>query len=385
MRIRSAHAHLFALSAVLVAITYATLLPYGMRPSALFHMDERVASSIELPRNFIVLTVPGYDGMSYYNIAQSLPDSLLPDAWPSLRESPTTSYSYQRMLLPVLAALVSLGYDPLLPWTFLLINLASLLGCAVLMLRFTRDGALPAWALALCPAALLGIHFSLAEPLSLLLVTWFLIRNAERGMARMSIFDTLLLSLAVLTREINLLFVLGVGAYALLRRQWRSALLTVIPLATFGLLHGWIFAAFGELPFFTSTGKSDLPFSGIVSMLRDAFGGGMKGLSALALFLGFVVPAFLLSLRELLRERALPFVATGLAAFLLVMLLMADHIWGSMTSIGRVITPVYSLFAVFTAERPTMPNRVMLGTLIMLGLVTGLGLSLIIHPFMITP
>jgi hypothetical protein len=63
------------------------------------------------------------------------------------------------------------------------------------------------------------------------------------------------------------------------------------------------------------------------------------------------------------------------------MLLMPKYIWGSITSIGRVITPVYPLTVLLLAHRDSPLTRMLAIGILVLGLVTGVGLALILHPF----
>jgi hypothetical protein len=69
---------------------------------------------------------------------------------------------------------------------------------------------------------------------------------------------------------------------------------------------------------------------------------------------------------------------------LLVMLIMPPLIWGSITSIGRVIVPVYPL-ALMLASRSEYRFAFLLEvTTIVVGVTTGVGLALTVHPFTIS-
>lgn len=63
------------------------------------------------------------------------------------------------------------------------------------------------------------------------------------------------------------------------------------------------------------------------------------------------------------------------------MSVMPDHIWGSITSIGRVITPVYPFAMLYAARRNDRMGQWMACAVIGLGLGIGIGLGLIAHPF----
>jgi len=236
-----------------------------------------------------------------------------------------------------------------------------------------------ALAIALCPAAMVGLHFSLAEPLSLLLLTVFLIRYSRSK--RLQPLDLLLLALIGLTREIHLLLLLAVCGYSMLRQRWSDALKSLIPLTVFLSWHSVIYGIFQEIPFLTSTDKRDVPFKAIADILMGRDGFTLYTLSSIALFLLFVLPAMVWLLRDVFMTRTKAFLPWAALGFLGVMLLMPDHIWGSITSIGRVITPVYPLVIISAAHRDTLATKALMVAMIFLGIGTALGLATIIHPF----
>lgn len=372
------HWHLLLLAACLSLVLFLTLRPYGFQVSALMHIDRSLTSIYPFPGSTVELSVPGYDGMGYYQMARNMPKLFQPHAWGEIRSLSPGPYAHQRFLLPLLAFILSFGSDSLLPWVFLLINITSLLLTCIVITSWKRDKKGYALALALCPAALIGLHFSLAEPLSLFLVTLFGVCYMKRG--RLDGVALLSLVLLVLTREIHILLVLGVLGLSLWKRQWHDLLLLVIPIGTFLLLHTFIFRIFGEIPFLWSTEKNSLPFLAVGELLTGKKGFGLFTLSSLALFFFFVVPACVITTVDLLRIRRLDPIPVLVLFFLGVMLAMPDHIWGSITSIGRVITPVYPLFIIHAASVDRVPHRMVVTAIGILGVVAGLGLAVTIHP-----
>lgn len=363
---------------ILALLVFGTLLPYGGNPSALFHMDKELARGNVLPGGFVLLDVPAYDGAQYYHVARNVPKMTDVSQWKFLRMEIPASYGYQRFLLPFLAFAVSLGQTEALPNAFLAINVACLFG-AFELLRRRGMKPLYGFALALCPAALIGLHFSLAEPLTLVLMTAFLLlfgRTEKIGPAEAG-----LLSLLVLTREVNVLFAGFLTAYLLARRQWKNAAYSLVPLAVFVAFHAFLYVIFHDIPFLESGGKNAFPFQAIVALLTGAYGYDLHTFTSIALFLGFVGPAILWVGSELWTRRTFAFLPCALFAFLLLMTMMPDIIWGSITSIGRVITPVYPLFLVYAAHRDTRPARLITWAILGLGLASGIGLALIVHPF----
>jgi len=371
--------HLALLGALLTILMIVLLRPYGWNASALFHMDTVLSEKHSMPHGFVVLDVPAYDGAQYYLVARNIPDMFRPSRWDHLRSVSPTSYGYQRFLLPLTALVLSLGQTGLLPYAFLLINLASLLLAFWIVLHAFPDKPLYAYAVGLCPAAMVGLHFDIAEPLTLFLLTLFLSRFIRSQ--RLDAVDICILSLAVLTREVNILFAGLLGCYVLCGRQWRDAGLMCIPLVAFLLLHGWIYAIFGEMPFFMSTGKSTLPFQAVYELLTGGYGYDYKTLTSIPLFLLFVFPALGWTGWLLAKGKDRSFLAVASFLFLLLMCAMPDHIVGSITSIGRVITPVYPLVILLAAKHDASPARALAILALLIGLAPAVTPASAIHPF----
>lgn len=359
-----------------------TLRPYSWNVSALFHLDSTIAVPHPVPRGFVVLSMPGYDGAQYYQIARNIPFIVSPSHWPALVSAPPGAYAYQRFLLPLAAWTLSMGQQRALPFVFLAINVLALLLTCFLLLRWRKDASLYAICLCLSPAATVALHFQLAEPLTILLVTAVMLRFLEKN--RVDALQLLLLSLLVLSREVNILFVLALGGLLLLKLRLREAAALLVPIGVFLLLHGLIYAIFGQIPFLWSTDKQALPLTAIVELLSGQRGYNVYTLSSIALFMLFVIPSLVIIVRKILQDKKLDIVTTLLGFFLLVMLAMPDHIWGSITSIGRVITPVYPLFALHGILHNTKLHQRTAVAVILIGLAATIGLALIVHPYTLT-
>lgn len=369
---------LLCLPAVLLGIVCFTLSPYAFNVSALLHMDERTHAVVAQDRGMVVLQVPAYDGVQYYLIARQFGNLFSAAGWNTLETSLPQAYAYQRILLPAVAWVFSFGGKAsLLPGVLLAINLLSLCATAWLL----RAKPLSALALALCPAAMVGLHFSLAEPLTLLLVTAFLLRYLRAY--RVGTAEVLLLCALVLTREVNIFFAFAVGVHQLLRRDIPQAGFCLLPAACFLAWHAVIYGIFGDIPFLWSAEKNALPFVTPWLLATGAYGYGVMSLSSLTLLFTFVLPATLWLLWRM-KAGARGFLPVAALAFFFLMFSMPDHIWSSITSIGRVITPVYPLF-VFAADAADTPySRFLRAILIGLGLAAALGLGMTLHPFIIS-
>jgi hypothetical protein len=157
----------------------------------------------------------GYDGQWAYRIASD-PAT----AWQEL-DSP--AYRYQRILFPLLARALSLGQIGLLPWAMIALNLAAgSLGAAALGGLLVRQGVTPWLALvfSLSLGSLLAVRLDLLELLALALALWgWLCYERDRTLPAIVLF-----ALGGLTKEIALVFPLGLAAGELARVNPRRAL-----------------------------------------------------------------------------------------------------------------------------------------------------------------
>ncbi len=370
------------LAIVITAATTLALRPYDGNVSALFHLDRTLSDQHPVPSGFVILGMPGYDGAEYWQVARNLP-TLVTGQWDTVTAASPGAYAYQRILLPVIAFSLALGQDRALPFAFFAVNALALFLTCWLLIRWKPTRPWHALALAWSPAAAIAMHFMLAEPLTILLTTAFLLRYKKRG--RIDAWQIVFLSLLVLSREVNILFVGGVLAYSLVKKRWHDAAVLTAPIGTFLALHGLIYAVFREIPFLWSADKRALPLTAIAELLAGKKGYTVYTLSSIALFLGFVVPALLVTIWDTVRTKKLHLVNALLLLMLAIMVSMPDHIWGSITSIGRVITPVYPLWTVYALEQDRWPHRLITIAMLLLGIGVSLGLGLIVHPFTLAP
>ncbi len=356
------------------------LQPYGWNVTAPFHIDTLVHKRRPVPPGTVVLDVPAYDGAQYYQIARTIPLLFTPERWPEIRAiTEQQSYAYQRFLLPLSAYVLALGQEPLLPYAFLAIHLASLILTGIVTLRWKPENPLYALALAFSPAAMVGLHFSLAEPQALLLYTLFLTRYSQEE--RIRPLDVLLLSLIACAREVSILFIALLIAYSGYRGRWRDILLLLIPVAAFAALHGMIYLVFRQMPFFISSGNNAVFGSAVTKILLGLREYNVYTLSSIALFTLILLPAGLWNVARVIRERRVDFLACGTVAFIVLMLFLSDNIWGSITSVGRVITPLYPLIVLSCATRNTLSAQLISSAVLAVGLTTAVGMALIIHPY----
>lgn len=365
--------------AALIVIMMLNILPYDFNATAIFHMDDTTAAGNEMPKDFVILNVPSYDGAQYYQVARNIPKMFTPSAWSELRAKVPGSYAYQRFLLPLTSFVVSFGQTSALPWAFLFVNFFALGYALILILKRDDSKWLYGLALVFSPAAMVAMHFTLAEPLTILLLTFFLLRYIDRQ--KIGVPDVIALSLLVLAREVNILFIAFLIGFSVLKLRWRDVLLLLIPALVFLGLHYWIYQIFGNVPFLISAGARQFPGSAAMKLVLGLRPYSHYTFSAIALFLGFVIPGILFTLTDIWHRKKIEILSLGSLAFFGVMLLMPDYIWGSITSIGRVITPIYPLFLFLLMERNTKLSRILAWIVLAIGIGAAIGLILSVHAY----
>ncbi len=160
----------------------------------------------------------GYDGQFAYYIARD------PAASPDCLDAP--AYRLQRILLPALGRVLSLGHPSLIPWAFVLINLIALVSSTALLEDLLVQARVSRWyalSYGLFPGVFMAVRLSTNEALAYGLVIgalWLAVRERLRAAA-------VLLALAALAKETALLCAAAVVLHLLIQRRWRSA----IPLA----------------------------------------------------------------------------------------------------------------------------------------------------------
>jgi hypothetical protein len=260
----------------------------------------------------------GYDGQFSYQIAL---DPL--EGW---RYTDNSAYRYQRILYPLLARWMALGRPDWIPYTLILVNLASIGLCAYTAGRILACYGVSAWYALPCglyAGLLIALRLDTNEPLSyalILLGVWFYVR--ER-----SWLSAVMLMLAVFAKETALL---AVGAFLtayVLGKKWRQAgqllLVDGVPCVVYRLLlcrwFGSVGLASGGA---ATTGFSLIPFGG----LMEPGSNSVELLLGRLLIMGplAVVPsaaAVILGAHELWRRQWCPLVFMLLGSALLMIVL----------------------------------------------------------------
>lgn len=261
----------------------------------------------------------GYDGQFTYYMALELN----PERVGQRLDVP--SYRYQRILLPLLARVLSLGSPTLAAWWLLAINLiAHLLGTWIITNLIHRRTRRRRYGLiyGLWVGLLVGVGTFLHEPLAFGLVAaamWL------RGEQRLEM-SALAFGLALFAKETTGLFWLAILLIDVFRMRWRSVGALLAGGAAYAVFQMYLLVAFGALGL-GSGGVGGSPFELIPFMgLVRVAGVDMRVFAAYLLIFGpgIVLPAlwglwrFAAHLRD--RQVALDTALLGLHAALMVFL-----------------------------------------------------------------
>jgi hypothetical protein len=195
----------------------------------------------------------GYDGQFIYYIARD------PSPERVAQYLDVPAYRYQRILLPLLARVLSFGNPGLIPWVLALLGVLSTGAGAWAVGEILAGWGISRWyavVYGLYAGFLLALIVDLPEPLAYgLAAAGLLLLEREKRLA-----GWIALSLAVFAKETTLLFVAGVWLAYLFQRRGKDLLgLSLLGIAPYALFQGWLWIVFGA-PGIGSGGALATPF-----------------------------------------------------------------------------------------------------------------------------
>jgi hypothetical protein len=365
---------------VLLGLTAFGIRQYDWNMSALLHMDVPFGETHKVPAGVVLYTDAAYDGMLYYQVARDIP-ALITGG----ETSYTSPYRFQRILLPLFGYILTLGNEDYFSIAFLLINIISALLVLFLMLKMTGGKVLHALTVVFNPAILIGILYMLTEPLSLLFIVAFLYiwKNKNYTVTPLGIA---ILMLSLLARETTVFLIGLLILWDVWKKEWKQVLLLIIPIVLLALWQYVLELRFGAVGFQANSNIIDFPFGGPIQVfvwlaqrIKVTY-----LLSSIGLML-FVFPLFARMCGEWIRKRTridiLAFVLSGLT---FTMITMDAHMWGAITSIGRVVTPIYAVYPLYAASRDTWVEKALSLILIIVSIIAAIGIAWAKHPYVIS-
>jgi hypothetical protein len=229
----------------------------------------------------------GYDGQFNYYIIRD------PNTAAQYIDVP--AYRFQRILLPALGIVLSLGQEALIPWALLVIGLVSLAAGTALMEMLLVEQGVSRW-YALVYGLSIGIfgsvRLSLSEPLAYALVLGgIVLAQREKWLLGAVVF-----ALAALAKETTILIPAAYGLYWLYKRQWAQAVVFgVITLLPFIIWQWVLYTRLGTFGIGSGGAKGTpfeiIPFMGVIRIITESE--PEARLALLAIF-GLIVGVFVL-------------------------------------------------------------------------------------------
>jgi hypothetical protein len=182
----------------------------------------------------------GYDGQFVYYIARDP----RPQAVAARLDVP--AYRYQRILLPLLARVLSFGNKDILPWVLALLGILAQAAGTWAVAEILHGWGVNRWyalVYGLWAGSVLAVRLDLPEPLAYGLAATALLAGLH-GRRPLSWF---LYALALFAKEVVILFIFAQILADLLHRRWKPALgLGLVSVLPYGLFQFWLLKVFGE-------------------------------------------------------------------------------------------------------------------------------------------
>jgi len=200
----------------------------------------------------------GYDGLHVYWWALEGFDGVISQAT-------IPEYRLQRIFYPVVVEVLSFRQVAVVPWVMLGVNIAAItFATREIAIWLKRQNLWVGYALmySLYVGTFMAYSRDLTEPLAfgliIVSIIWLLDNNLLGGVP---------LALALLTKEITLLFLLGFLAADFLSQNWKRMFVVGIAGVPFAVWQLYLFQRFGSLPITNGPGIETIPFMGFIPHL----------------------------------------------------------------------------------------------------------------------
>lgn len=288
----------------------------------------------------------GYDGQFVYYIA-----SYGEAAIPHLDNAP---YRLQRILFPATIRLLSFGSSALVPWLIILVNGSAIVFTTYILAKWLRQQALSPW-YALMYAFYIGTFMAFSRDLNEPFAFCLGALGATRWLQKRQLQALLLLALAALAKETALLFLFGIICSAVLRQEFKEAVVASLSALPLLVWEGYLFMTLGTIPLTAGPSLERLPLIGILPHLTLEPG-------RLSSFFFVALPALLLlaaSLGLLFKQRGKYAAAWWLFLHSLFIVLLPLNVYDHIMHAGRNATGLV-LCALFLTPLMAKPIRLLM-------------------------
>lgn len=182
----------------------------------------------------------GYDGQFVFFMARDLN----PASVEKYLDVP--AYRYQRVLLPLLAQITSVGNIKIIPWMILIINIMFHTSATWVLGRIFYRWGINRWYTLVygCWVGFsLAIRLDLPEPVAFGLIVFALYTFLNNK----PVITWILLGLALFAKEVTVVFVLAFLIHEVIKKQWRGAIGVIfIVIIPYILFQSWLWKQFGQ-------------------------------------------------------------------------------------------------------------------------------------------
>jgi hypothetical protein len=345
-------------AALNLALILAKLSVHGGNPSEFAAIGHDFAVPTELPAGYVTRAGAGADGQFYLRLTLS---PLTQDASSYGITLDNPPYRQQRIMLPLLAWLLSAGGSPALaPIALIVINAIGLcflawLGAALMR----RLGRAPAWGLALPLYA--AFEISVVRDLTEILAICCLASAVLALISRRFVLATLCLCGATLARETTVLFVASLLLFTLVVRfrtkpGWTGELpfyVSSVPLVLFAVWQAFLWQRWGQMPLLAGRQNFAAPLSGALEFA--ALLGGLPASPLAWIHLFEVLNWLVVSAAILLclgKSRVAPYTKLAWVGYSVLALLLSHAVWQSDWHILRALVEWHLFGLLILAAAP---------------------------------
>lgn len=182
----------------------------------------------------------GYDGQFVYFMAKDLNPSRIK------KYLDVPAYRYQRVLLPLLAHIISMGNIKIIPWMILIINIVFHTSATWVLGQIFSGWGNNRWYAVVygCWVGFsLAIRLDLSEPVAFGLIVFAFYTFSKNK----PVITWILLGLSLFAKEVTIVFVMAFLITEIYKKRWRKVigifLISIIPYAIFQI---WLWKQYGQ-------------------------------------------------------------------------------------------------------------------------------------------
>ncbi len=233
---------------------------------------KQFASETKLPSSIKVFDSPGYDGQVNFKIALNLFSETPEDG----KAYQISSYRKQRILYPIVSWIAALGKPEALPTAMIITNCLFFLGVWFIFFRICKRYQINLL-YSILPLLYSGFHMSLGRDLAEPMEAFFVLGLLFFITFKSSILFCIWATLAFLTKETTIVFILPITIFLILNKHrsktlnWKFLALLSSPYIIFFVWKFYLYYHLNEHSLIQGTANLGFPFFGLFKGLSQYF------------------------------------------------------------------------------------------------------------------